>query len=155
MRGNGYDTGGGDRRVTRRPGTAGKWCAIVPITLVDVVGSAVVALSLVNHPSVIDKSMASDLAAPYSVGAATSQAVNRSLKGNRLDMKPRQPAGVGAPIDSPAQEQRGLSDHDRYIRIGCDPAFSRLVEHRYFSGRCITGIESAAKLVASLRGPAS
>ena len=151
MRPNSCDTGG-DARITTRSGTLENWRAVVPITLLDVVGSAMVALWLVYQPSVIDKSMALDLAAPYSLGAATSQDVDRSLKGNRLDVRLRRP--VGAPIDSPAQGQHGQSDHDRHIRIGCDPAFSPLVEGGYFSGRCITGIDSA-KPVASLRGAVS
>ena len=154
MRGNGYDTGR-DGRIATRSGTRKTWRTLVPITMLDVVGSAVVALWLVYQPSIIDKSMALDLDAPYSLDAATSQDVNRSLKGNRLDVKPRQPAGIGVPIDPPAQGRHGRSDHDRHIRIGCDPAFSPLVDDRYFSGRCVTGIDSAVKLVASLRGGVS
>lgn len=140
MRGNSYYAGDGDRRIATRSRALENWRAVVPITLVDVVGSAIVALWLVYQPSVIERSMALDFATTYSAATATSQEVNRLLKGNRLDVKVRQP---------------GPSDHDRYILIGCEPAFSLLVEGGYFSGRCITGIDSFSKLVASLGGPVS
>ena len=92
---------------------------------------------------------------PQSIATTTSNAVDRTHKGDRLipagaTFAARwniQDASVGNDLRPAHSERPTERQMKAKIPFGCDPAFGPLV-HANFSGRCLAGVGGRAKLAA-------
>jgi hypothetical protein len=95
---------------------------------------------------------------PQSIATTTSNAVDRTHKGDRLipagaTFAARwniQDASVGSDLRPARSERPTERQMKAKIPFGCDPAFGPLV-HANFSGRCLARVGGRAKLAALKR----